>query len=313
MHVLIVGTGAMGARHLQSMTRLSEPSTVLALEARPEARDKALDLWREMSGHERHALHFIEEADLASTAADVAVLATSADGRLALLCSVLAAGIRTILAEKVLFQSASDYRAASALAKEQNADVRAHVPLRTIEQVGRLRAVHGGQPLHMTVRIGNRGMGCNGIHYIDLFRFISNSEITRLDAVVDRPLESNRRNPALIEFSGRINSAAASGATLEVAFERNSEHLPIITVEAQARRTVLDFAAGRTESTVADLDGADLRMPMASSLTHQLLVDMLEGRSILPTLGEGEAANILMLKAYNTALEEGDDAVCPIT
>jgi hypothetical protein len=313
VQVLIVGAGVIGARHLQAMARLSEASTVFVVEKSAYARDSAEALWREMPDHARHTLRFAEMGNLPKGEIDAAILATTANGRLQLLETIAEIGVKAVLAEKVLFQSVGDYKAACDLSISADMDVRAHVPYRYVDQIQTLRRLHGGDAVQMTIGVGDRGLGCNGVHFIDLFQYISQSPIVSLETNVDFPLQENCRDPSLCEFSGTVTAKTNSGSSLDLAFRKGTDDLSMISVQGGEHQTTLCFDDNSVTSTFSELDGSKLQMPMASAMSHLMLDDILAGHSVLPSLAAGAPYNILMLESYNRALGRSPDDRCPIT
>ncbi|MFO7481451.1 Gfo/Idh/MocA family oxidoreductase [Oceanibaculum nanhaiense] len=313
MRVLLIGAGEMGSRHLQGLAGLPAGSAVAVLEPREAARAVALQRWQQMPGHDAVPLRFLEDGE-GWGGFDAAILATGATGRLDLLRRVLEAGIGIVLAEKVLFQSVADYRAAVLLAAALGADVRAHVPLRHVPVLQKLRAHTRDKPFTLTVAAGDRGLGCNGIHFLDLFQYLGGMPPASVEAIIDRPLQVNRRDPALVEFTGTLNAANAAGAELRIRFSPGHERLAVLTVETADGRAVID-QAGSVESDIAGLAGLGFEMPMASRMAAGMLAGIADGSSPLPDLAEGFETNRLMLAAYNRDLagQHADDLVCPIT
>ena len=313
MRVLLIGAGEMGSRHLQGLAALPAGSSVAVLDPREQARAVALERWRQMPGHDAVPLRFLEQGE-GWDGFDAAILATGAGGRLDLLRRVLEAGIRTVLAEKVLFQSVAEYREATVMAAAVRADVRAHVPLRHVPVLQRLRAYTLGRRFSLTVEAGDRGLGCNGIHFLDLFQYMGGLPPVSVEASLDRPLQVNRRDPALVEFTGMLTASNAEGATVAIRFSPGHEKLAVLTVEVEGRRTVID-QAGPVESDIAGLARLGFAMPMASRMAAGILAGIAEGSSPLPDLAEGFETNRLMLAAYNRDIagRHADDLLCPVT
>lgn len=313
MRVLLIGAGEMGSRHLQGLAALPAGSAVAVLEPRAVARAVALQRWQQMPGHDAVPVRFLEDGE-GWGGFDAAILATGASGRLDLLRRVLEAGIRTVLAEKVLFQSVAAYRQAVLLAAAVQADVRAHVPLRSVPVLQRLRDATLGKPFTLAVEVGDRGLGCNGIHFLDLFQYLGGMPPSSVEAVIDRPLQANRRDPALVEFTGMLTAGNAEGARLAIRFSSDHERLAVLNVETADGRAIID-QAGPVESDIDGLAGLGFEMPMASRMAAGMLADIAGAASPLPDLAEGFETNRLMLAAYNRALtgRHADDLVCPIT
>ena len=313
---LLVGAGTMGGRHLQGLAKSRVFDAILVVEPNPEARGKAGALWREVPEGQGKTLRFLDWPELAAEPPPAfALVATTAAGRLAILERLLELGIRHLLIEKIAFQCISDYRRAVRAAATASAQVRVNLPMRMVPLFQALRQRLAGQAFAMTVENGDRGLGCNGLHFFDLFSFIAGSEIDRMEVAIDLPPRPSPRGGSLIDFTGRAALKARSAARCDVRFTAGSNRLPAISITAADFSLTADFAGDKVSASDPRLLDAAFFMPMASRIAHQQAEQILAGTSLLPELADGFALNRLMLDRYNLALagKAADDLVCPIT
>src|SRR5262249_20161570 len=98
-HILIVGAGAIGARHLQGLARIPRPLRVDVVGPSAGARERAAVLLAEVGGLRGGGAHY--HADLSAVAApDLAIVATNARERAGVVAELTRLGVRRFLLEK---------------------------------------------------------------------------------------------------------------------------------------------------------------------------------------------------------------------
>jgi len=313
---LLIGAGTIGSRHLQGLAKAPELTDVLVIEPNADARRRAEALWHEVPEGRTRQLRFLDLSSLDQAGTpDFALVATTAPGRLQILERLLQFGIRRLLIEKIPFQSIDDYRRAVDLAAAARAKVHVNLPMRMIPLFQALRQRLAGRRFTMQVDNGDRGLGCNGLHFFDLFTYLADAAATGLEIAIDKPVRPSPRGGNLIDFSGRAAIRTATGARGTVHFVPGTNTLPVISITADGIELVADFNGDRVRANRLELSTAAFFMPMASQIAHRQMDEILNGTSVLPTLAEGFDLNRRMLDAYNHELtgRTGDDLVCSIT
>ena len=310
--ILLVGAGALGSRHLQSLAALAECDAVTVIEPNLAARRTAEGRWAEMADSANKVLNFSALDEIAGPF-DAAVIATPSPGRLDVLDKVLALGCRRVLCEKVLFQTERDLDAAVRLVQVRGADVRVNHVYRYVESFIALKD-RPIRTMRLTVRIGGDGMGCNLVHYLDLLEYLSGAAVATLDVALD-PVHASKRGPAFVEFCGRAHAVTRNGAELDLAYIPGTVTAPVITVERDDGTVTLDEGTGSMKTTLPGFPLLSFVEPRVSALTGRILSDQKAGQCRLPTLQQSVEANRLMLTRFNEHIHgrHDFDLVCPIT
>lgn len=312
-NVLLVGAGALGSRHLQSLAASAEFNTVTVLEPNPAARQTAEVRWTEVGDSANKVLTFTDFDNIAGPF-DAAVIATPSIGRLDVLDRVLALGCRRVLCEKVLFQTERDLGAAVRLVQSRGADVRVNHVYRYADALIALKDIPVDGAMRLTVRIGGDGMGCNLIHYLDLLEYLSGEALVALDVALD-PVHASKRGPAFVEFCGSASAVTRNGSKLDLAYIPGTVSSPVISVERDYGTVILDEGTGAVKTTLAGFPVISFVAPRVSALTARILADQKAGQCHLPTLQQSAEANRLMLTRFNEHIHGRHDLdlVCPIT
>ena len=314
--IIIVGAGQLGQRHLQSLAAFASVETLYVIEPSSDARLQAKERFMQVSGHETKQLHFTDftELKLNSVKIDAAIIATLSCDRVAVLSDVLSLGIHYILCEKVLFQSVADYQEALRLTNEKKAHVYVNHILRYTPQFMEIKHHISTkiQPVTMCVEAGDAGFGCNVIHTLDIFEYLTGHHLLELQAEINRPFLHNKRGAGFIEFTGNAQGKTGEGDIIEVRYAGNLSTLPVIKITVGDDHFIVDQQAG-TYTKNGNI--SPFAMPMVSALTSQIMLDIVAGTCVLPTIKQNFNVNCLMLNAFNRSLQGSfdDNTRCSIT
>ncbi len=318
MHALLIGAGQLGSRHLQGLAGAESLTSFSVIEPSAASRKVAESRFAEIDAAAAKPLRFIENATLPTetTAPDYAVLATGAKHRLPTLQTALGLGVKRLLCEKVLFPSIAEYRAGMQLVENAGADARVSHIMRYVPLYQNLRAQLAQNPAPLTMEItgGEAGMGCNLIHYLDLFQFITGHAVRTLQCRIAHPVLPSKRGADYIEFTGEAEAETAEGDRFHLNFHAGSSALP--TIEIRFGSQHYRISEGKDQwSCVTDDTAGPLEFPFMSGLSGRIFQDILAGHSPLPTLAECFEVNRMMLNAFNAQLHETYDehTHCPIT
>jgi len=316
MNILLIGAGQIGSRHLQSLANLPSLKTVYVIEPNSIAEEVARSRWQEASkGNEAKVKFFPYHALNHQWGIAVAIIATPSAGRLEVFRKVFEMGIKYIISEKVLFQSIAEYRLALELCDQNETKVVSNHVYRYVEIFQQLRSAVGNKKIRMDVQVGNNGMGCNLIHFIDLFQYISYGVIQPFHTTIAKPLSASRRGDVFVEFTGEAEIWNDKGSRLQVVFSGSQPKPPIFTISFSGGTIRLDEGTCQVQTTMTGFDGLSFTSPQISGLTHIIVNELLSGCCRLPTLTESFMANFCMLQSLNMALfgNMNEDQVCPIT
>ena len=219
---------------------------------------------------------------LESDVVRVAVVATSADVRLAVTTELLnlTSQVEHLVLEKVLVQSVDDLKHLQARVQSAGSTAWVNCPRRMWAGYQRLaRRLRNCGPLHVTVEGGDWGLGCNSIHFVDLFALLTEAKEFKVDATgLDSEVQPSRRK-GFVEFTGTLELTAESGSSLRLISHRHDKRPIIVDVrdDAGAVHLRIDESGDRIvdllDSQAEDALGLRYQSQLSDLFTASLLKD----------------------------------------
>lgn len=208
--VAIVGTGALGARHLQALARLGGPMRVDLVDPVPAARERAVVLLAEAGGVKGEVRQYSRIGELASLP-DLAIVATNARDRLAAVQQLCSLGCPALILEKVLFTRREEYALAEDAIRKAGARAWVNCVRRAAPRFHRLQELIAGRPISYRVEGFNWGLACNVIHHLDEWLFLSGVQAATLTGSFEPKMILARRQ-GYFEVSGNVSGEAGPHA-----------------------------------------------------------------------------------------------------
>jgi predicted dehydrogenase len=323
INIIVAGAGQIGSRHLQSLAALKIPLHLCVIEPSPQSRATAAErLAQVMPAGSNISVSYCETpAQMTITEADVAIVATNADVRPAIVKEITSrAKIRFIILEKVVYQSLGIFREQMAWLEEKGVKVWVNCPRRMYPFYRDLKeSLSAEGEINIMVSGTGWGLGCNALHFIDLFAFLTGVPECSVNysAFGDRLLESKRAG--YTEFTGHTAfsnsrgwlhlSSSAEGA-LPVQIEIASQSGRIIINESARRVITIPI---RTSEPVITSN----HFPMQSELTSRVVMDLLDSGSCdLTPLSESYKHHSVLLPLLNDHIARvrgSHTDICPVT
>lgn len=218
MNIIIVGAGQLGSRHLQgilssspleqrciTVVDISESSLKLC-----EERANEIDYDKQLTSISYNR-ELPQNKDF-----DIAIMSTSASVRASLTKALLEKNaVQCIIFEKVLFQSINEYDEVSALLKSKGIDAYVNCPRRYYDHYRELagKVNKSMSPLNMKVVGNNWGLACNGIHFLDLFSYLCESNIIQVESDLSQEIIESKRS-GYKEVMGSLSFTSKNGDKL---------------------------------------------------------------------------------------------------
>lgn len=306
------------------MARLGRDARVLAVDPLASARQRAIGYFAEdaPSGC-RVEIEEVQAIDRLSGAIDVAVVATAAANRRAVIEELLSrAKPRHLILEKFLFQRDEDYAAVAALLERTGAAAWVNCPRRIWPVYRDLRdRLQGSGPIDLHVSAPSRyGIGTSAIHFLDLAVYLSGTAQFELRGDrLDKELIENRRGG--VEFSGTLYGAGANGEGFTFTTYATGTAPPLIFLDSPRLRIIVDEGGqhARLSAEADDWAWRDIPFPTLpqSRLTDLVVKDLLDrGTCELASYSESAALHRAVLRPlldhYRKVADPGAGA-CPIT
>ena len=324
---MVIGVGALGARHLQSLVNLSkEDIKVYSVDPNKNSLDKANEIYSvsKLKGSPDAEFYAdIEQIPIGDV--DLAIVATNSIVRLDVVSTLLAnKKVRNIVLEKFLFPRESDYIKAEKLFAKHQVNVWVNCPRRLHPVYEFIKnRINQEEKIQINVIGHNWGLGCNSIHSIDILNFLSNQVVNKVeDFGLRKKLEISKR-PGYVEFTGSIKGHTSRGDLIflhDRGVERNGGITYTIEQESKrfiifpGRETVLYFWESEESP---NFNFKSFQSPYQSELTHVIVEEILDtGVTRLPTYNQLSTSHLpllaCLLQHYNL-INNTKSYVCPIT
>ncbi|MEQ8656365.1 MAG: Gfo/Idh/MocA family oxidoreductase [Hyphomicrobiales bacterium] len=314
--IAIVGAGALGQRHLSALARLGQPVQVLVIDPSRSSLHAAEDVFNRVG--------FPQESELIISskrleACDVAIIATNARERLAVLEGVLASGAGAVLLEKVLFTRLGDYDRAASLIQEARTPVFVNCARRTFGSFSHLKMLVAGRPFSYRVEGNGWGLACNAVHHLDEFAALAGKSDIKVDASGLTPGYFPAKRPSYLELGGCLRASTPDGSSLEAICRPGPPSDRLVTVETlEGSAIVSEKASTLTLSFGGKYKVFPIDIPLQSRITAEHVCALLAKREpALPDYTAASAVHRPMICAFLEHLrltcpnETFDE--CPIT
>jgi len=321
-HVVVIGLGGIGVRHLQGLAATTTVSDVIGVDPSPASLTSAQEHWDEVSSGRSPQLQLVTSLDHVSgeTAGNcMVIVATRADVR----AEVTRAALRQLeptglILEKILFQREQDFSQTDSLLKNHGVPTWVNHPRALSEPWRHVSSmIRSGEASAVTVRGRSWGLACNALHFMERTTIAPIGLGPTIDTEGLSPGSIPASRFGLRELLGTLvvhtndqrltmidEGGERSHATIEVAGVHPA------TIEEWPDRTTISFENTSTVETYPPL--------LQSQLTGPLIDRVLRtGECSLPTYWDVSPLHRLFVAAVRGHLaasgevQPGDP--CPIT
>ena len=322
--ITIVGAGQIGSRHLQALCNLENPTRIDLVDPSSESLQTARTRYEDgisSSKQDTELLCHNTLEDLPDSL-DLVIVATNSNVREKVLRDVAEKhSVKNLILEKVLFQRKEHYIEVDKFLKKSSIPTWVSCWMRTTNFYKKIKSLlNHEEHVHMTIEGPKWGMGCNSIHILDVFSYLTNTggfKITGAE-LANKILESKR--PGFKEFSGRIAGKDSRGNTLElICYETGAEPITL-KIHNDARTHKITGWSGNVTLKTSDKNEnriEETTLPYQSQLTHIWVKDIFEkGSCDLPTYAESMPLHLELIRVFTDHLEKitGKEIdACPIT
>ncbi|MFN8886128.1 MAG: Gfo/Idh/MocA family oxidoreductase [Cyclobacteriaceae bacterium] len=322
MQFLIIGAGQLGSRHLQGLLKLNGKNEIYVID--PSQDSLSLASVRAMEVKHHHELHFHSDWENLPQNFDLAIIATSSVIRGQVTVRLISNyKVRYLILEKVLFPDLSTYEYMAKLFNKLPMKCWVNHPRRMFEHFKIIRKqLLPDQPIYFLVTGANWGLACNGLHFLDIICYLSNSTVRLIDSsTLDNLIVPSKRS-GYIEFTGSLRGTLASGSNFEIV-SWPSEFSPIsITITQASNRfliqegTIVKVVSIRKENNYC-LELQDFEISYQSQLTTDAVNQIIEsGESDLTLYQEASFTHQEFLRSFLLKYNQItgiNHSLCPIT
>ena len=213
--IAVVGGGQIGSRYLQGLISCDHQLEIHLLDPNLDALGRAQERWVDAGGPESpHNVEFHKQPITLPQHLQLVIVSTTAGARPGAIESVSKySSVSSWVLEKVLAQSHSGLdRITAAVGKATPAWV--NTCFRTIPWFQKIRREVGSGPLLVEINGSSWGLGCNAIHFVDLFAWWTGESLLTVNgAELDRHWLKAKR-AGHYEISGELQANFSSGTTV---------------------------------------------------------------------------------------------------
>jgi hypothetical protein len=319
---LIIGAGQLGSRHLQGLVKYSGQLEIYVLDPSIDSLKVAEDRENEITHN--HEVIYTKSWDALPDFFDMVIIATNANIRESVIRKLLEHHkVRFLILEKVLFQELGAYHRVNDLLTQHNVITYVNHPRRMFESYNSLKLkIETNSQIVFSVVGGNWGIGCNALHLLDLFVYLSGKKLQdiNVDSIEDELLESSRSG--FVEFTGTLTGHLTDGSFFCITSFKGQSSSITVTIFSNEQRFIVQ--EGGTPQ-IYELEKKNLfscqndtfKVQYQSELTTNIVIELFENDFCsLPTYDESRHTHELFLRAmlekYNK-ITELQATILPIT
>ena len=219
-NIAIIGAGQIGSRHLQAMVKTDEPATVHLVDPSKESLRIARERFSQVDERVTGNIELLcnRYVDSLSESVDLAIVATCSDIRAKVIKELTRKKeIKNFILEKVLFQKEAEYFEIDELLEKNNIPAWVNCYMRSRDFYKELRnQISLDKKVEMRVEGSLWGIGCNSIHFIDYFSYLTGcNNFHFTDSSLNNKIITSKRT-GFIEFSGKLEGKNTQGHSLSL-------------------------------------------------------------------------------------------------
>ena len=312
-NIAVIGIGALGKRHLQSIYELDDQYAIYAV-------DPNINEIKPLLETDMPHVHYLSNVSELPYEIECTVIATNSNVRRQVFEELIShSHLRYIIFEKVLFQTATDYELVEKKLNEY--EIKAWVNCARREWVGYKelkKELTDIKDIHFFISGGKWGIGCNGIHMLDLVEYLSGDCISNISTLgLENGLYESKRI-GYVEFYGNISGNVCSGKSFNIICMKNS-NLPL-TIEIVTEKKRYFIEEYKNKYSVYDGSSGWIEKEFSQSFQSQMTARII--KSIIDTnhcnLPDYKSSQRIHLKYINELMKffkknGWEEDSCPIT
>jgi predicted dehydrogenase len=213
--VAIIGAGQLGSRHLQALKKVDHPLHISVIDPNLNSLSVAKQRYDEIIENKcKHVITYSSDMnELPTQTLDLAIVATNSNVRRSIIDFLLRhRTIKSVIAEKILFQRADDYDEIFNLIQNAGTDVRVNCSMRMMPLYKDMKTIFQGGRILYQVSGSQFGLVTNLIHYLDHMAYLTGCVDFKLNTCL---LDANTipsKREGFTELTGTVNATFADGS-----------------------------------------------------------------------------------------------------
>lgn len=300
-NIALIGCGQLGSRHLQALAFVKQKVKIQVVDSSSDSLKIAESRFKEVSQNFEGEISFHNDICDLEKKLDVVIVATNSKVRRTVIEQLVAnSTVEFLILEKVLFVKEEDYKIVENILIKNNIKAWVNCARRMMDFYQNLQKELSG-PIHFMATGNDWGLGCNGIHLLDLFAYlIKEQNIILSNHLIDKTIIESKRQ-GYIEFTGTITGYTNKHSFHITSFSNDSSPIHIIINTPIVRYIIQE--GGTSKVWISKLENGwiweeqSFIMPFQSQLTNRVVDTILEGGTCdLTTYKESSVLHLLFLK-----------------
>lgn len=323
----IIGCGSLGLRHLQSILNLNfSKFEIFVVEPFKKSQVIANEFILDLYPDKAHFVQWFHEIEQLPNFMHLAIIATTSSIRFSVLSRMLSCvKIDCLILEKILFNQLDQYKNGSVLVHELSKKSYVNCPLRLWPIFKSIKnSIDFNKITSVEIISHGEDLGCNGIHFIDLMSFWTNSTSFNVyDFDIQSAMPSKREGYLKINAKwGACFQSDSGHYDLLLDFQLGDfKGAKIYFYSGKNKVLELDWSNGHVKSSGMLNELLPSRLwntPFQSELTSQYVLNFIDKKEIgLPNYDQSAAMHVTFLNSIVDALRKTnvdvEDGICPIT
>jgi len=257
MRTVIVGVGRMGRRHIKVVKNLG-----LHLVGICDPSDESLRLANKEHGVPAENHYKDMNTMFEKTQPEIVIIATTAPTHCDYTCKAAECGAKYILCEKPMAVSLAECDQMLETCNQNGTQLAINHQMRFMEQYTKPKTIINSQAFgglsSVTVVCGNFGMSMNGLHYFEMFHYMTDELPDKVSAWLSKDPLSNPRGVQFEDHAGSIRLITASGKRFYMEIGADQGHGMLVVYTGSHGRLVVDELAGKMDLVVREEQFRDL-------------------------------------------------------
>jgi hypothetical protein len=324
VNIAIIGAGQIGSRHLQALSQLNRITNIQIVDPNYKSLERARERFLQVQENKYvQKVEYLKNIKDLSNNLELVIIATSSDVRREVIEKLLLQKkVRYVILEKVLFQKIKDFAVVNDLLMRNNVKIWVNCPRRMYDFYKKLKSKFKEvKRVDYRVSSSNMGIGCNSIHFLDLFVFLTGQiNFVLFSDQLDLNIIMSKR-PGFIEFTGTLYGTSSRGSNIAITSYLKGDAPLIISINSEVISCLIREGEGKawiSEKTNNWIwEEISFTTPYQSQLTNLVVQDILDtGNCDLTKYEESWDIHIPLLKSLifylqKQKMEEID--LCSIT
>ena len=319
---LLIGAGQLGSRHLQGLIKNLTQLEIYVLD--PSENSIKIAKEREKEIIHTHKVVYAQSWEKLPDYFELVIIATNANIREHVIYKLLEKHkVDFLILEKVIFQELAAYQRVHDLLVQNNVITYVNHPRRMFESYINIKTK---LDLNTTgvynVVGGNWGLGCNALHFLDLFVYLSGKKLKEINvhSIDDKILESSRKG--FVEFTGTLTGHLSDSSFFSITSLQGESSSITVTIFNNEQRFIIQEGGTPQiyqlkKKNLFNFEKEFFKTQYQSDLSTNIAQELLEnGFCLLPTYDESRHTHELfiteMLKKYNS-ITKLESSILPIT